>query len=182
MKKLIIVPLLIFISACTHMKVTELDPKTGRLPTDTAATVVTNKNVDLDSQKNLILVPDDEFVIGQLKKIGYFDEIMTLEDLETRIIKQGLQDKVGSVTDRIGINKAYTHYKPFLWLRFDTRGKGHDTHGQFILTNPGNLEDYFVTETHFDYVWSGVNDQSNWYPMFNALIDYIEENSKTFKQ
>lgn len=181
MQKLILLTLVVFISACSSMKVSELDPN-GRLPTKTVANIVKSQDIDLDQHKALLLVPDNEFVIGQLKKIGYFDELMTLEDLETKIIKEGLQDKVGSVTDRIGINKAYTHYKPFLWLRFDSRGKGHDTHGQFVLTNPGNLEDYFITETRFDYVWSGVNDQDNWYPMFNSLIEYIEKQSKTFNK
>ena len=181
MKQLIFLTLILFLSACSSMKVSELDPD-GRLPTNEVATTVKSQDINLDQHKTLLLVPDDEFIIGQLNKIGYFDELMTLEDLETKIIRQGLQDKVGSVTDRIGINKAYTHYKPFLWLRFDSRGKGNDYHGQFILTNPDDLEDYFITETHFDYVWSGVNDQNNWYPMFNALIDYIEKQSKTFNK
>ena len=54
-------------------------------------------------------------------------------------------------------------------------------YAQFILTDPLTLEEIFITEKYLDYVWAGVNDRTTWYPMFNSFIDYIRENSKTYK-
>jgi len=162
------------------MKVAELDPVTGRFPTKSTATVVKNEKVELDTMKALLLLPDNDFIKGQIGNVHYFDTTITLDDLETLIIKNDLTDEVPSVRDKIGINKAYKAYKPFLWLRFDAREENGKSYGQFILTKPDTLEDIFIVEKHFDYLWAGVNDQNTWYPMFNALVDYIDENSNTW--
>lgn len=51
-------------------------------------------------------------------------------------------------------------------------------HAQLILTDALNAEDYFVTDTPIG--WNSENDQHNWYPMFNSLIDYIKQNSQSY--
>jgi hypothetical protein len=169
-------------TGCSSMKVTEVDPKTGYFPTSSKATIVTSKPIELDAHKELIVVGNSEFLLGQLRNIKYFGEVITVEELETRIIKAGLTDKVPSLRDKIGLNNAAKNYKPFLWLRYGSRGSDTSEYAQFILTDPITSEDYFVTETHLDHVWAGVNDQNNWYPMFNTLIDYITQNSKTYRK
>lgn len=180
MRNILLIVLSGVLTACSSMKVAQLDPNTGRFPTKTAATVVKSEKVDLDAFKSLLLLPDNEFVKGQISNVKYFDNTITIDDLETLVITNNLTDKVPSVRDKIGINKAYHAYKPFLWLRFDTREDNGKTYGQFILTKPDTLEDIFIVEKHFDYVWAGVNDQNTWYPMFNALVDYIDGNSSTW--
>ena len=165
---------------CSSMQVAELDPATGRFPTNAEATVVKSVQTDLDAMKSLLLLPDNDFVKGQLANINYFDETMTRDDLEIYIIQNDLQDKVSSVRDKIGINAAYKAYRPFLWMRTDVREEGNKKFAQFILTKPDTLEDIFIAEKYLDYVWAGVNDQNTWYPMFNALVDYIDENSQTW--
>ena len=144
------------------------------------ATVVTNVKTDLDSMKALLLLPDNDFVKSQIGNTHYFDETMTFDDLETYIIQSDLQDKVPSVRNRIGINAAYKEYRPFLWLRYDRRLDGTKKYGQFVLTKPDTLEDILVVEKYLDYVWAGVNDQNTWYPLFNSIVDYIDENSETW--
>lgn len=181
MKNLLILIFALTLGACTSLKVVELDPVTGYFPTENKAVVVTNKPFDLDARKSLLLVSNSEFEKNQIKNIGYFDEVINFKELEALIVKNNLGDKVSSVKDRIGLNNAAKYYKPFLWFRIDTRGTGNEQYVQFIITDPLTLEDYFVTETHLDRVWAGVNDQNNWYPMFNSLIDYIKANSKTYK-
>lgn len=180
LKKLVALFLVLTLSACASMQVAELDPETGRFPTKQKATVVKSTPTDLDSMKSLLLLPDNEFVKGQIKNINYFDKSITVDDLETLIIQNNLTDQVPSVRDKIGINKASKAYKPFLWLRFDTREEDGKIYGQFLLTKPDNLEDLFIVEKYMDYAWAGVNDQNTWYPMFNAIVDYIEQNSKTW--
>lgn len=174
--------LALVVSACTSFKVTPVDEKTGHFPSSIKATVVMNKPIDLDSRKGLLLIPNGEFVKGQIANIKYFDETMTFEDLEKRIVQAGLTEKVPSVRDRIGVNNAAKHYKPFLWLRYEHTGEGRIKTGRFILIDPLTMEDYFITETKLDYAFAGVNDQNNWYPMFNSLIDHIQENSRTYRK
>lgn len=168
------------LSGCTSMQVAELDPTTGYFPTKNKAAVVTDQPIDLDSRKSLIVVGNSEFAYGQIVNIGYFDEVITTKELETRIVREGLSDKVPTLAGKIGMHNAAKAYKPFLWLNYDSRGTGREQYARFILTDAETMEDYFITETHMDHVWSGVNDQSNWYPMFNALIDYIRMNSETY--
>jgi hypothetical protein len=57
---------------------------------------------------------------------------------------------------------------------------GTKKYGQFVLTKPDTLEDILVVEKYLDYVWAGVNDQNTWYPLFNSIVDYIDENSETW--
>lgn len=180
LKKYFLVISVLLLTACSSMKVAQLDPNTGRFPTKNQATIVKSSPVDLDSMKSLLLLPDNDFVKGQIGNINYFDATITLDDLETLIIQNELTEEVPSVREKIGINKAYKAYKPFLWLRFDARRENSKEYAQFILTKPDTLEDIFIVEKHLDYVWAGVNDQNTWYPLFNAIVDYIDENSKTW--
>lgn len=170
------------LSACTSLKVVKVDAKTGYFPSDKKATLVTKKPIDLDARKSLILVPDSDFEASQIRNIGYFEEVMNFSDLERKIITANLGDKVPSVTERIGVNNAAKYYKNFLWFRFERRGSGQDKQVRFILTDALTMEDYFVTETNLGQGWPGGNDRNNWYPMFNAFIDYIKENSKSFRK
>lgn len=165
--------------ACSSQKVVELD-KTGHYPGRTTANVILSKPFDLDSRKSLILVPPNDFIKGEVTNMRYFGEVITPDELQTDIVKSGLSEKVPTISDRIGLNNAAKNYKPFLWFHAKNHGAGTDTYSQFILTDPVTLDDLLIVETHLDFIWTGVNDQNNWYPMFNALIDYIKSNSKTY--
>jgi hypothetical protein len=182
MKKLTLVLLLGVVIACTQFKVTTIDPRTGYFPSGKKADVIKSERYDLDSMKSLILVSAGTFGEGQVKNINYFEKVINVDQLQAIIVQEGLQDKVPSISDKIGVNKAYTNYKPFLWLRYHTRGEGRQEYAQFILTDPKDMKGIFIAEKHLDYVWAGVNDQNTWYPLCNALIDYIKENSKTYRK
>lgn len=164
----------------THMQVTTLNPKTGRFPTRQEATVVTSVRTDLDKFKSLLLMPDNEFVRGQVHNIYYFDETMTVEQLEDAIANNGLTGQVSSILDNAGIHQAFHAYRPFLWLRFKTREEGGKVFAQFVLIKPDDLQELFLVEQELDYQVAGVDDQNTWYPLFNALVGYIDANSKTW--
>lgn len=174
--------ILLSITACQSMQVVERDSETGYFPTSRSATVVKDVRLDLDERRGLVVIGRSEFLEGQLKNIGFFNEVLTVPELETRIVQQGLSDKVPSVRDKIGLSNAARHYQPFLWLHVDRRSDDNRNYAQFILTDGETLEDYFVTETYLDTVWAGVSDRNNWYPMFNALIDYPDNNSATWSK
>ena len=165
--------------ACSSQRVVDLD-RSGHYPGRTTANVVSSKPFDLDSRRSLILVPPNDFLKGQIANIHYFGDVITPEDLQKAIVQGGLSDKVPSIADLIGLSNAAKYYKSFLWFHTKTHGAGTDRYSQFVLTDPVTLDDLLIVETHLDFIWTGVNDQNNWYPMFNALIDYIKQNSKDY--
>ena len=175
--------LFLILAGCgtTAFQVAERD-ESGYFPAQGNVEVVKSVAVDLDQHKGLVVIGDSDFFDGQLQEIGFFEEILRIPELEVAIVQEGLSDKVQSVQDRIGLNNAAKHYKPFLWLRADSRRDGNRRYGQFILTDAISLEDLFIVETYYDTIWTGVSDQQNFYPMFNALIDYIDENSDTYQK
>ncbi|MEO0510879.1 MAG: hypothetical protein AAF065_13585 [Verrucomicrobiota bacterium] len=69
-----------------------------------------------------------------------------------------------------------------LWIRWGGRSEGANEYMQLIITDPLTLEDIFVAETYIDYIWAGVNDQNNFYPLMNALIEYIDLNSESYNK
>jgi hypothetical protein len=170
---------MLWLSACSSQRVVDLNGQ-GHFPGRSTATVVLNKPFDIDSRRDLIVVPANDFLKGQIANIHYFQEVITPEELQKAIVANGLTEKVPALTDLIGVSNAAKYYKPFIWFRTKTRGIGAGRYSQFVLTDATTLDDVFIVETHLDFFWSGVNDQNNWYPMFNAIIDYIKANSKTY--
>jgi hypothetical protein len=198
MKKVFTLALMLFIVGCsTNAEIVKREQNTGYFPSDVQAVVSISKDIDLDKHKSLILIPrkkdqtkvdtvykewesDEAFLYGMLKNIGYFNKIVDHNELERIIVTNNLGEQVPSIEDRVGLHNATIAYQPFLWLHWGNTG-GHDNDKpiELILTNPVTNEDLFIAQTYWND-WDGVNDQNNWYPMINALIDYIDKNSKTF--
>lgn len=170
------------LAACgTQMKVAEVDSKTGQLKSEVGqvskATVVISKQLALAPYKGMAFVSGGgEFGINQLKAVGYFDQVLNYDDLQKLVIANNLQDRVPSLNEPIGLNKLYRAYKPFLWINFKRVVKENKPYLQLIATNPDNLEEVFVSEVYLDFVWAGVNDQNSRYPLFNSLIEWINQN------
>lgn len=167
-------------SCATVQKVSE-KKENGLFEATKEADILVNKQFDLDNNKSLLVVPNNTFTKGMVEKIGYFDKVITFDELEKEIIRDNKQDEVGTLTGKIGINNAYRKYKKFLYLRFDDN-KEKSKRIQLKLINPENFDEFFVADTLYDDFWVGVNDQNTFNPLFNAFIKYISSNSKTFKK
>src|SRR5262249_27008117 len=126
--------LALLMTACTSMQVVEVDAKTGYFPSGTKVPTVKNKSVNLDAQKALAVVPNGGFSEGLLMNLGYFEEVITVDELVNRVIASNLTDRVPSITDRIGLNNAAKYYKNFLWLHYETRTSGNQLYRQLVLT------------------------------------------------
>ena len=174
--------LAIILSACgTQQKVAPLDPKTGLLKSDYGfvldAKVIAEKTVDLSKLKGLAFVSGGgNYAVEQLKAIGYFEEVVDYPGLQKLVVSKGLEDKVPTVADGIGLAKLYRAYKPFLWLTFKRVYRESLPYLQIIAINPENLEELFVAEIYLDFMLAGVHDQNSRYPLFNALITWISKN------
>lgn len=192
MKKCIGLLSLMLLGGCaTYRVVSPLDLKSGYFTASPAgntgvkkANIVKSVSVDLDSKSDLVFVPVDPFIRGMIENIGYFKKTINVDELQAEIVRAGVQDKVPNLLDGIGVNKAYTYFKPFLWVteldRRDATSQNPLVYRRLVLTDPKTLEELFVAEVKYDFVWSGVNDQSTFYPLYNALIDYIKSNSKSY--
>ncbi|ARV16795.1 hypothetical protein BTO07_01840 [Polaribacter sp. SA4-12] len=142
---------------------------------------------DLDKNKSLLVVNGQAFVNGNdypremINNIGYFENVLTLQDFKKEIVKNNKQDEIGSISDDLGLNRAYKKHRPFLYVYFKIReGKRKFPavrYLQIIMLNPDNLEEIFIAETFMDNYLTGVGAENTYNPLFNELIKYIRLNS-----
>lgn len=179
-KLILLTTLIIVTTSCTSGKVAKRTAETGYFPSTEKAIVLKSEQVNLDKQKTLLLVPNDEFTIGMLKEIDYFDKVIDFDDLEKLIVENNLGEKIPSIDSITGINKAAKVYQNFLWLtwRHPVQDNRHST--QLVLIDAETMHELFLCETERDSQWDRGDDQSNSYPMMNALVDYIGKNSTSY--
>ena len=170
------------LTSCTTLwKVTDLNPESKHFPTSKQAVPILERVVDLNTRKELLIVPsmssDANYFKEMVSKNGFFDEVISVDDLADRIVHAGLGDKVRTIADRIGFSNAAKYYKPFLFLTFKVRTDGDRQFDQIYLIDALTMEDYFIAEILYN-PGEGVDDQSIWYPLLNSLNDYLQERSK----
>ncbi|MEY2686410.1 MAG: hypothetical protein RL375_608 [Pseudomonadota bacterium] len=170
------------LSACgTQMKVAQVDPKTGLLKSDVGevekASVVTSKQTSLAKFGRLAFTTGGgEFGVNQLKATGLFDQVLTFDEMQKLIVTNGLQDKVSSIGEPVGLSRLAKAYKPFLWVNLKRVTKDQNQYFQIIATDPATLDDLFMAEIKLDLIWKGVNDQNARYPLFNAFLQWARAN------
>lgn len=165
----------IILSSCATIgKVPVLDPETGRFPANKKLVYILKMTeVNADTLKSLIIVPNSEYCINMVKNMNYFNEVMTYTQLQDSIIAKGLTDKVPSVSDKIGLKRAYQYYKPFVILSFNNVHKELDYFGQLEIYDPHKAEVIYQCETYIDMWFSGWTDKGTSYPLINAFLDYL---------
>jgi hypothetical protein len=173
------------VSGCGGTKGQAVRPgPTGFLPTNShgeaaqAQTLVADK-IDMRSFKPLALVTANESTITQIRSIGYFTEVISLVELQRRVVEKNVQDKVPSISDRIGINNAARFYGKFLWIHYDTEKRDGKSYVKLVATDPTTLLDVFVAERELVnpmLTWNGYTDQNTWYPLFNSFIAWLKSN------
>ena len=179
-KTVLLFSMILILSSCgSVMKVSELNEK-GLFFASKESETIKSIDFDLDSNKQLLVVPNGVYMKGMAEKLNYFDRVITFDELEKEIIRDNKQDEVGALTGKIGINNAYRKYKKFLYLRFDDN-KEKANRLQLKLINPENFDEIFIGDTYYDTIWVGVFDGNTFNPLFNELIKYIRKNSKTYK-
>lgn len=174
------ITIFLLLISCTVLKVSER-LKTGYFKSNTTAKMIDATDLNLDTIKSLLVVPNGEYMKGMSENIGFFENIMTFEELEEEIIRTNMQDEVGSLAGKIGLNNVYRKYKKYLYLHFEANPDNKNKL-QLKLTNPGSLEDIFVAETNYDPVVAGVYDANTFNPLFNELIKYIEMTAKSYRR
>ncbi|RTE85473.1 MULTISPECIES: hypothetical protein [Gammaproteobacteria] len=165
----------------TYYVLGERDVETGYLKISRNASVeiVENTPVDLDRYKSLLVIKNSDLVRSQVENLNYFEEIMNMSELEDEIIDNELTDKVPSLNQAIGLTNASNHYREFLVLEFKVIrfDQSHRVDTELSLYDPATAQYLFLAKTTVNVSF---NDQQNVYPLYNKLIDYIEDNSQTY--
>ena len=112
---------IMFLTSCgTYEKTTTLNPNTNYFPARTkkqkSVKVLKKVPINADTLKILLVVPTSDYWLKMGQNLNYFHEVLTDEQFESEIVKAGLSEKVITVYDKMGLNRAYNVYKPFVVL------------------------------------------------------------------
>ena len=161
-----------------NAQTTDSISKSERFPTKghKEVTILKRINVNADTLKTLLIVPNNTSWIEIGKKLNYFKEVRTFLEFQKDIIAKGLSDKIPSISDKIGLYNAYVNYKPFVILinsSEDLKTQGFRT--RLSLYDPLRSDMIFKNEVRLNLMWEGYSDKKILYPLLNSLMDYLNE-------
>lgn len=190
MKKYILVFSLSFVlfSCSPTLKVKQLNPETGKLPTETIITqdeILVEKSIDLNEYSQFLFIKKsglnvekyEKYILGTLTNIGGFEHYYTQNELEQMVIQKNLTDKVTSISDNIGLMNLSKNVGKFLICESNVEFKGgYDFSMEYKIINPTNAE-VVLHIKHNAFNWGGL-DRPLFNPVFNKYIDWIRANKK----
>ena len=166
---------LLFTCVCYKLKSQSVD--TSKLfPTQghKQISILKTINVNADSLKMLLVVPNSNTWLIWGKKLNYFNEVMTIADFEKNIIAKGLTEKIPGISDRIGLYKAYVNYRPYVILSNTTKAIGTKRYQiRLNLYDPKRADLIFQNEVEVNLLWESYSDLKILYPLFNSLVDFL---------
>lgn len=179
MKKIIQIGVFLLIISCgTVQKPAKLNQQTNYFPAkeNKVVNVLHSINVDADTLKTLLVVPNSEYFVEMGKNMNFFDEVLSYEEFQNAIIKAGLADEVGGIYDNIGLNRASKKFKPFVILETTRKQKTEGGwYAGFKLYDPKKAEVIFQNEIKLNLMWDGWTDQGTMFPLYNNLLDYLRK-------
>lgn len=172
-----IFPVILF--TCFNSTLTAQLTDTSKLfPTEGRKQVSISKkvNVNADTLKRLLVIPNSNIWGIWAKQMNYFNEVMTIADFQKNIIAKGLTNKVPSISDRIGLYKAYIHYRPYVLLSQTIKHVGRKKFEvRLNLYDPVRADLIFQNVIHFNLLWEEYTDLKALFPLFNSLVGYLNE-------
>jgi len=186
LKKIVTVAILVTLNyGCgSFEKATTLNPSTNYFPAkkNKQPSVLKDVAVSRDSLKSyLLVVPSNDYWLQMGNNLNYFDTVMTYDQFQTAIVKEGLSDKIPSLSDKVGLKRAYDYYRQFVLLEpTKVQKPGDGWFAGLILYEPQRAEVIFQNEIWLNLMWDGWTDQGTMFPLFNSLLDYLryKENEK----
>ncbi len=131
--------------------------------------------VNADTLKTLLVVGSTDYWHDMGENLNYFDEVFTYEQFQTAIVREGLSEKIPSLSDRVSLNRAYNLYKPFVILNLTKVKKEGGWYAGLTIYDPKRAETVFENEIWLNLMWDGWTDQGTMYPLFNSLLDYLRK-------
>jgi len=163
------------------------------------AVVRTSKQVALDRYRGLAVItpPDCRITadeVGQLKALGYFDEVIGLQELPRYVSERHLFESPVAFDKWEDYQALARAYKPYLLIRFQCIRQG-DIWYRLTVVEPEKLEKVFVSEvrvwTQAEYFIDGLltlgggltvdddcvgADEDVRLPLYMSLLEWINAN------
>lgn len=170
--------LLVGCATGTVLKVVPVDNNTGKFPTEKKledSEILVSEKVNLSKYKKLAFIQAGDFVKDMVKNIGYFDNVVRKTGFEKILLEKKLTDKVSSVSDLIGLHQAQKAYGDFIIIKLEAKRKDGKKRLELSTIDPESGSTLFHAFRP-SQVGTAFFDQNISYPLFNALIDWINEN------
>ena len=172
--------LIVLLTGCgTFEKAARINPSTNyfdaKKKKQESVVVLKKVLVNADTLKTLLVVSTTDYWLQMGQYLNYFDEVLTYDQFQTAIIKAGLSEKIPNVSDKVGLNRAYSIYKPFVILNLTKVKKEGGWFAGLTLYDPSRAETIFENEIWLNLMWDGWTDQGTMFPLFNSLLDYLRE-------
>jgi hypothetical protein len=144
---------------------------------------------DVDATKQLAFVRTnigelekyDSYFEASLRAIGYFGKVMRKSEFERYLIQNDKLGTVSSLDGFAGLSQASKNFGRFLVVDFSIQPDiGYEVGLRMSVVDPATAKEVLKVE-HGITNWGGL-DGTLFQPMFNVLIDWIEENSTTFRK
>ena len=172
--------LIAFLTSCgTFEKATKMNPNTNyfdaKKKKQESVVVLKKVPVDADKLKTLLVVSTTDYWLQMGQNLNYFNEVLTYDQFQSAIVREGLSEKIPNVSDKVGLNRAYNIYKPFVILNLTKVKKENGWFAGLTLYDPSRAETIFENEIWLNLMWDGWTDQGTMFPLFNSLLDYLRE-------
>ena len=187
-KILVLLVSLVLFSCSPTLKIKQLNPETGKLPTETLISpeeIIIEKSININEYKQFLFVKKsglnmekyEQYILGTIANIGGFDKYYIQSDLEKYVIQQNLTDKITSISDNIGLLNLSKNVGKFLICESNVEYKGgYDFTFEYKVINPTNAE-VVLHIKHNAFNWGGL-DRPLFNPVFNKYIDWLKANKK----
>ena len=141
----------------------------------------------IEQAKNAAIKAVEKLNNGDFISIVCFDDkvevLVEATKINTKnkkdIISKNLEDKIPSVSDRIGLKNAYNHYGSFVILHFTKERKETNNNTSLYtgisIYDPSKADFIYQNEIYVNLMWDGWTDQGTMYPLYNSLIDYLNK-------
>lgn len=170
--------LISMVSCGTFEKATTINTQTNYFPAkrNKNPTILIDKPTNPDTLKMMLVVPSTDYWLAMGKNLNYFDKVLTYDQFESEIVKKGLSDQIPSLSDKVGLNRAYKINQPFVILNLTKVNKpGDGWFAGLTLYDPKSAEIIFQNEIWLNLMWDGWTDQGTMFPLFNSLLDYLRK-------
>ncbi len=113
----------------------------------------------------------NDFFIQSIKNLDVFDRVVGKSDVESIVIQKNLSDRVGNVSDLVGLNRLAKEIGPFLIVTPYVEWKGGYNYMAQITATDAETGETVLKLQNTAFNWAGL-DKPLFYPLLNAFAEW----------
>lgn len=140
-------------------------------------TVISDILVNAETLKSLLVVPNSDYYFEMGKNLGYFDEVMTYNQLHDKILELGdTLDLRLARPDKLKLNKAAKLFKPFVIMKepYNHLDENNAWVAGITVYDPLRGETIFQNKM-FVNTSLQLNNKGILFPLYNNFLDYLRK-------